>query len=236
MDHTRCIPTTFISTILEHLQGKELFSKFDIWWGYENIHIHKEDQWKAAFETPLGLFQPCVIFFGLMNSPATFCCAIAHMFWPLTNKFPTELFVYMDDILIAIKDDIPCHWEIVHVVLDLSTKESYFLRPSKFVFEQKHIEYLRVIVDGSKLSIDPAKAESIRSNSQFKSEWNVWVWIMTPDGGRDMGSPEVVELLAGVCPPPAVAVEPADPGAPEVFAELAGSDMMTKGLRDMWQW
>ena len=57
--------------------------------------------------------------------------------------------------------------------------------------------------------------------------------MMTPDEGRDAGSPEVVEPLVGVCPLPAVAIGPADPGAPEVFAKLAGSDMMMKGLRDM---
>ena len=63
-------PLPLISTILDHLQGKELFTKFDIRWGYENIRIKKEDRWKAAFKTPLGLFQPCVMFFGLTNSPA----------------------------------------------------------------------------------------------------------------------------------------------------------------------
>ena len=73
-------PLPLINTILEHLQGKELFTKFDIQWGYENIHIREEDQWKAAFKTPLGLFQPTVMFFGLTNSPATFCRAMARMF------------------------------------------------------------------------------------------------------------------------------------------------------------
>ena len=73
-------PLPLINTILKHLQGKELFTKFDIRWGYENIHIRKEDQWKAAFKTPLGLFQPTVMFFGLTNSPATFCRAMAKMF------------------------------------------------------------------------------------------------------------------------------------------------------------
>ena len=37
-------PLPLINTILEHLQGKELFTKSDIWWGYENIRIREEDQ------------------------------------------------------------------------------------------------------------------------------------------------------------------------------------------------
>ena len=55
-------PLPLINTILEQLQGKELFTKFDIRWGYENICIREEDQRKVAFKTPLGLFQPQVMF------------------------------------------------------------------------------------------------------------------------------------------------------------------------------
>jgi hypothetical protein len=73
-------PLPLINTIIEKLQGKKLFTKFDIRWGYENIRIREEDQHKAAFKTPLGLFQPCVMFFGLTNSPATFSRTMARMF------------------------------------------------------------------------------------------------------------------------------------------------------------
>jgi len=96
-----------ISTILEQLQGKKIFTKFDIHWGYNNICIQEEDQWAAAFKTPFGLFQPRVMFFSLTNSPATFSCAMNRMFHHLTNKYPTELFVYMDNILIATRGDLP---------------------------------------------------------------------------------------------------------------------------------
>jgi len=50
----------------------ELFSKFNIRWGYNNIHIREGDQWKAAFKTHQGLFEPKVMFFGMSNSPASF--------------------------------------------------------------------------------------------------------------------------------------------------------------------
>ena len=59
---------------IEDLQGMELFSKFNIQWGYNNIHIKEEDQWKGAFKTCQGLFEPKVMFFGMSNSPASFQC------------------------------------------------------------------------------------------------------------------------------------------------------------------
>ena len=73
-------PLPLINTILDQLQGKNLFTKFDIRWGYNNIWIKEKDQWKATFKTPFGLYQPQVMFFGLTNSPATFCRAMARMF------------------------------------------------------------------------------------------------------------------------------------------------------------
>jgi Reverse transcriptase (RNA-dependent DNA polymerase) len=72
-------PLPLITNIIECLQGKTLFSKFDIRWGYNNIRIKKEDRWKAAFKTPFGLYEPTVMYFGLTNSPATFCWAMQKM-------------------------------------------------------------------------------------------------------------------------------------------------------------
>ena len=36
------------------------------------MRIKEEDEWKAAFMTPEGSFEPMVIFFRLTNSLATF--------------------------------------------------------------------------------------------------------------------------------------------------------------------
>jgi hypothetical protein len=57
---------------IKDLQGMEVFSKFDIWWGYNNIRIYEADQWKEAFKTHRELYKPRVIFFGMCNSPAAF--------------------------------------------------------------------------------------------------------------------------------------------------------------------
>jgi hypothetical protein len=58
-------PLPQIETILEQLEGKALFTTLDICWGYNNIHIKQDDQWKAAFITPYGLYIPKVMPFGL---------------------------------------------------------------------------------------------------------------------------------------------------------------------------
>jgi hypothetical protein len=65
-------PLPLISEIMDKIKGAKFFTKFDVRWGYNNVRIKAEDQWKAAFKTNRGLFKPTVMFFGMCNSPATF--------------------------------------------------------------------------------------------------------------------------------------------------------------------
>jgi hypothetical protein len=61
-----------IPSVIDQLVGCTLFTKFNICWGYNNIRIKLGDEWKVAFLTPKGLFEPTVMFFRLTNSPVTF--------------------------------------------------------------------------------------------------------------------------------------------------------------------
>ena len=60
-------PIPWIKQILEGLEGKVLFTALDIHWGYHNIQICNEDQWKAVFKTPYGIFKP-VRLLGALDS------------------------------------------------------------------------------------------------------------------------------------------------------------------------
>jgi len=65
-------PLPNLAQCIQDLQGMEVFSKFDIRWGYNNIQIKEGDKWKGAFKTCCGLYEPKVMFFGMSNSPASF--------------------------------------------------------------------------------------------------------------------------------------------------------------------
>ena len=52
-------PLPNLAECIEDLQGMELFSKFDVQWGYNNIRIRDSDQWKGAFKTRRGLKPSC---------------------------------------------------------------------------------------------------------------------------------------------------------------------------------
>ena len=65
-------PLPLIQELLDKLKGARYFTKLDIRWGYNNVRIKEGDEWKAAFRTNMGLFEPTVMFFGLTNSPPSF--------------------------------------------------------------------------------------------------------------------------------------------------------------------
>ena len=65
-------PLPLISTLIRDLGGVYYYSKLDVQWGYNNICIKEGDQWKAAFKTKWGLYQPNVMFFGMRFRDSSF--------------------------------------------------------------------------------------------------------------------------------------------------------------------
>ena len=65
-------PLPLIREVIGKLKEARYFNKLDLIWEYNNIWIKEEDEWKAAFLTNKGLFEPQVMYFGLCNSPGTF--------------------------------------------------------------------------------------------------------------------------------------------------------------------
>uniref|UniRef100_A0A0W0G8S4 Reverse transcriptase domain-containing protein n=1 Tax=Moniliophthora roreri TaxID=221103 RepID=A0A0W0G8S4_MONRR len=101
-----CYPLPLVTDLVDKLKTAKVFTKLDLRNGYNNIQVKDGDQWKAAFKTPRGLFEPTVMFFGLTNSPATFQVFMND----ILKDFIDEgwCVVYMDDILIF-SDEINLH-------------------------------------------------------------------------------------------------------------------------------
>jgi len=136
-------PLPLISELIYDLAEKRLFSKFDIRWGYNNICIKEGDEYKAAFKTSEGLFEPTVMFFGLTNSPATFQTMMDNIFQDEIAQ--GWLRIYMDDMIIATEDDEVLHKLRVNHILDKLEKFDLFLnqKSANFTNEKSNtLEYL----------------------------------------------------------------------------------------------
>ena len=71
------------------------------------------------------------------------------------------LIVYMDNILIATKDDIQFHKKCIHRMLEKLKKQDLYLKPEKCAFKQCKIEFLGVILKNGMVQMDPAKVKGI---------------------------------------------------------------------------
>ena len=91
-------PLQLISEFMDKLKGAKYFSKMDVRWGYNNIQIRQGDEWKVAFKTNKGLFEPTVMFFGMCNSPATFQSMMDMTFEDIIER--GCMVIYMDDVMI----------------------------------------------------------------------------------------------------------------------------------------
>ena len=60
-------PLPLILDLIDSIGKKKVFTKIDLQWEYNNVRIKEEDEWKAAFSTPEGSFEPTVMFFGLTH-------------------------------------------------------------------------------------------------------------------------------------------------------------------------
>ena len=179
-----------ISELITQLRGAKYFTKLDVQWGFNNVRIWEGDEWKAAFCTNQGLFEPQVMFFGLMNSLETFQTMMNDIFQTMMNDvFQTmmnDIFqtmmnnifqtmmnnifhdliaegvvcVYLDDILIFMKT-LSEHWTITWRVLECLQEYNLCLKPEKCEFKRTQMEYLGVIVLEGMIEMDLVKVSGV---------------------------------------------------------------------------
>ena len=92
------VPLPLIPDLVDKLQGARYFTKLDVRWGYNNIWIKEGNEYKAAFKTVLGLYEPLVMTFRLCNAPTTFQTFMNQISEDLLDT--GQVVIYLNDILI----------------------------------------------------------------------------------------------------------------------------------------
>ena len=152
-------PLPLIPELINDMKDSTLFTKFDICWGYNNIRIREMNQWKAAFITPFGLFEPTVMFFGFWNAPPTFQAFMNHIFADMIVEW--WLKIYMDDLSIHTQGDLTLHHEHTQRVLLCLHKHGLSLKLSKCLFDTPKMEFLGMIIGQGQIMMDPVKLTAI---------------------------------------------------------------------------
>ena len=151
-------PLPLISDLIDSIGKKKVFTKIDLWWGYNNVRIKEEDEWKVAFLTPEGSFEPMVMFFGLTNSPATFQTMINDLLRDLVVE--EKVAVFIDDVMVAIEIE-EGHDEIVEEVLRILEENDLFVKPEKYVWKVREVGFLGVIIGEDRVRMEKKKVQGV---------------------------------------------------------------------------
>src|SRR5260221_4596373 len=122
------------------------------------MQIKEGDEWKAAFQTNRGLFEPTVMFFRLCNSPAMFQMMMNDILQDFIHN--SKAICYMDNILVY-SCTLSDHWQIIHQVLSTLQEWRLFLEPEGCKFEQKEVEYLRLVISKDHVAINLMKVHRV---------------------------------------------------------------------------
>ena len=123
--------------------------------------MHPGSQEKTAFVTPYGLYEFCVMPFGLMNAPAVFQRLMQQVISRLNpTGGPEFVSVYIDDILVFSRT-LEDHLHHLRLVIERVVEVGLKLKPSKCKFVQKQLEYLGHVVSREGLKTSPRLVEAI---------------------------------------------------------------------------
>jgi hypothetical protein len=151
-------PLPLISEMVDQVKGWTHFTKLNLRSGYNNVRIKKGDQWKAAFKTKRGLFEPTVMFFGLCNSPATFQSIMNDIFRDYIDE--GWLHIYMDNLLLCGNSTEDMQQKTLKVVQRLQQND-LFLKLEKCKFDVLRIEFLGMIISHNQVDMDPVKVQRV---------------------------------------------------------------------------
>ena len=144
---------------MDKIKDGKYFTKLDIRWGYNNVGIKEGDKWKAAFKTNRGLYEPTVMFFGMCNSPTTFQAMMDDIFKDLIKE--GIVIIYMDDMFLSAKTKERLR-ENTKQVLQRLMENDLYLKPKKCEFCKEKIEWLGMVIQEGKITMDPGKLKGIQ--------------------------------------------------------------------------
>ncbi|CCO37377.1 Retrotransposable element Tf2 155 kDa protein type 2 [Rhizoctonia solani AG-1 IB] len=144
--------------LMSKLHRARIFTKLDLWWGYNNVRVKEGDEWKTAFHTKYGLFETLVMPFGLSGPPGAFQAMMNEVFQDLLD---ITVIIYLDNILVFSQDPAE-HEDHVKEVLQHLQEMQLFCKGSKCEFHQTTVEYLGIIVSDKGFSLDKLKIQAVQ--------------------------------------------------------------------------
>ena len=150
-------PLPHIDDLFDQMHGATIFSKIDLRYGYHQVKIKDEDNFKTTFRTRYMHYEFVVMSFGLTNAPTYFMCLMNSVLSKYLDKF---MVFFIDDILIYSKTKEE-HDEHLQIILQVLREHKLYAKFSKCDFFKDKIQYLGHVISKEGISVDPDKIRAI---------------------------------------------------------------------------
>ena len=122
------------------------------------MRIKEGDEWKAVFTMPEGSFELMVMFFGLMNSPATFQTIINELLSDLINTGKVATFI--DDVIVGTETE-EGHDDIVAEVIKILEENDLYVKLEKCKWKVREVGFLGVVIEPEGIKMEEKKVKGV---------------------------------------------------------------------------
>ena len=150
-------PLPLMQTVFDQLAGMQYFSKLDLLKGFNQIPVEQNSRELMAVSTPVGLYQPTVMPFGVKNAPGSFQREMRRV---LSGRLHRGVYVFIDDIIVYSKTETE-HIELIDWVLRQLGKNGYFAHPGKCQFLRDEVNFLGHVVNRAGVSMQQHKVQAV---------------------------------------------------------------------------
>jgi len=127
-------------------------------WEYNNVRIKKGNEWKVAFTTSEGLFEPIVMFFGLTNSLVIFQAMMNKLSRDLINMGKVAAFV--DNVIVGTEDE-KGYDELVAEIIKRLEENNLYVKPEKCKWKVREVGFLGVVIGPEGIKMEEEKVKGV---------------------------------------------------------------------------
>ncbi|KAH3901663.1 uncharacterized protein SCDLUD_001433 [Saccharomycodes ludwigii] len=149
-------PIPSITELFAKVGDAKVFTTLDLHSGYHQLRLNEKSKDLTSFTTPFGHFRYEVLPFGIKTAPKNFSRFMSKLLDGIEN-----VYVYLDDILIATRDKTE-HYKILEKVLEKLKSNNLYCKRSKCHFVKDKVNYLGHVLTAEGLSVDENKISAIK--------------------------------------------------------------------------